>query len=136
MTAIYMFRCVVPVAVLILHDVVGGDGAVDRHICRVPSADSRYTDYKCLICQKSCKSRDDCANHIEVKDFLFSSTRFFLLMKPFNDFPYVKIRIRLQPVMLGKTAIFTIFINPFFKPLSFAFLRTIFYPEVLTIYLA
>merc|ERR1719186_410236 len=43
-----------------------GDGAVDRHICRVPSADSRYTDYKCLICQKSCKSRDDCANHIEV----------------------------------------------------------------------
>ena len=48
---------------------IAGGGEVDRllsqHIQRQLAPDR--TDYLCLICHKSCKSRDDCANHIEVR---------------------------------------------------------------------
>jgi len=49
-------------------DSVTGAGEADtllsQHIQRQSGGDR--TDYVCLICQKVCKSRDECANHIEV----------------------------------------------------------------------
>merc|ERR1712226_721953 len=39
-------------------------GILSQHISRQAGLDR--TDYVCLICQKPCKSRDECANHIEV----------------------------------------------------------------------
>lgn len=41
------------------------DTLLSQHISRQSGGDR--TDYVCLICQKMCKSRDECANHIEVK---------------------------------------------------------------------
>jgi len=40
------------------------DSVLSQHISRQAGLDR--TDYVCLICQKYCKSRDECANHIEV----------------------------------------------------------------------
>jgi len=40
------------------------DTLLSQHISRQSGGDR--TDYVCLICQKMCKSRDECANHIEV----------------------------------------------------------------------
>ena len=41
------------------------DLVLSQHISRQAGLDR--TDYVCLICQKYCKSRDECANHIEVR---------------------------------------------------------------------
>ena len=41
------------------------DAALTQYIQRQAGGDR--TDYICLICQKICKSRDECANHIEVE---------------------------------------------------------------------
>ena len=41
------------------------DNVLSQHISRQAGLDR--TDYVCLICQKYCKSRDECANHIEVR---------------------------------------------------------------------
>ena len=41
------------------------DTMLSQHISRQSGGDR--TDYVCLICQKVCKSRDECANHIEVR---------------------------------------------------------------------
>jgi hypothetical protein len=41
------------------------DILLEQHISRQPGPDR--TDYVCLLCSKSCKSRDECANHIEVR---------------------------------------------------------------------
>ena len=41
------------------------DMILSQHISRQAGLDR--TDYVCLICQKYCKSRDECANHIEVR---------------------------------------------------------------------
>ena len=41
------------------------DMVLSQHISRQAGLDR--TDYVCLICQKYCKSRDECANHIEVR---------------------------------------------------------------------
>ena len=41
------------------------DTVLSQHISRQAGLDR--TDYVCLICQKYCKSRDECANHIEVR---------------------------------------------------------------------
>ena len=40
------------------------DILLEQHISRQLGSDK--TDYVCLLCSKSCKSRDECANHIEV----------------------------------------------------------------------
>jgi len=47
-------------------EVVGEDVDVrlDQHIAR--QVGHERTDYVCLLCSKCCKSRDECANHIEV----------------------------------------------------------------------
>jgi len=49
-------------------DKVGGeedvDMKLDHHISR--QVGQERTDYVCLLCSKCCKSRDECANHIEV----------------------------------------------------------------------
>ena len=44
------------------------DTVLSQHISRQAGPDR--TDYVCLICQKYCKSRDECANHIEVRPLL------------------------------------------------------------------
>ena len=44
------------------------DTVLSQHISRQAGLDR--TDYVCLICQKYCKSRDECANHIEVSETL------------------------------------------------------------------
>ena len=46
------------------------DTVLSQHISRQAGLDR--TDYICLICQKCCKSRDECANHIEVRQRLIS----------------------------------------------------------------
>ena len=46
------------------------DTVLSQHISRQSGHDR--TDYVCLICQKYCKSRDECANHIEVGCISFS----------------------------------------------------------------
>jgi len=40
------------------------DILLEQHISRQLGSDK--TDYVCLLCSKGCKSRDECANHIEV----------------------------------------------------------------------
>ena len=40
------------------------DILLEKHISRQLGSDR--TDYVCLLCSKVCKSRDECANHIEV----------------------------------------------------------------------
>jgi len=51
-----------------VQDKVGGeedvDMKLDHHIAR--QVGQERTDYVCLLCSKCCKSRDECANHIEV----------------------------------------------------------------------
>ena len=47
------------------------DTVLSQHISRQAGLDR--TDYVCLICQKYCKSRDECANHIEVSETLSCS---------------------------------------------------------------
>ena len=57
------------------------DILLEQHISRQLGSDK--TDYVCLLCSKGCKSRDECANHIEV-EFLykllhFTSNIYFIL---------------------------------------------------------
>ena len=52
--------------VVAIDDVDHVDSVLSRHIGRRSGSGGERTDYECLICQKYCKSRDECANHIEV----------------------------------------------------------------------
>jgi hypothetical protein len=42
------------------------DSILEHHIVRQMEMDSLSLVYLCRLCSKPCKSRDECANHIEV----------------------------------------------------------------------
>jgi hypothetical protein len=49
------------------------DSLLEQHILKQVEKDSLALVYLCRLCSKACKSRDECANHIEVS-FLIDST--------------------------------------------------------------
>jgi hypothetical protein len=45
------------------------DSLLEQHIQRSMEKDTLSLVYLCRLCSKACKSRDECANHIEVRLF-------------------------------------------------------------------
>jgi len=50
-------------------DLVGqpADSLLEQHIIRQMEKDTLALVYLCQLCSKACKSRDECANHIEAR---------------------------------------------------------------------